>query len=443
MINADLALLLLAAIAFTGFVLDSLFARIRISSILPLLLLGVVVVRVGLVPPDTLALLDSVIPFVVALTVAFILFSVGLEIRIADLYRVVGRATSFTLVVQTATGIALSLLAYVAFRWEILICFVFGFGLSGPSSVAVPILVRTARMPSDLKTTLLFESVLSDVLQLIVPLTLVGLLISGTFALGRVGESLALTVFGSVGAGIALGLAWLYVLDRLRDFASGYNWTLTITMVLATYGLADIAGLSAAITIFVFGLAIGNALLFDSAKRGTGAPSTAPGLLARSLDRLRTTLGLSTSTLQVEMIQQVQKEVSFFAASFFFVYLGVLFQTSSLDLTLVLATIGVALVMLAVRYAMLPLLAGYMDVEPAARRSQRALVAFNISRGLAAAVIATIPLSYGLVIPGFLDAMFLAILFSTVVSTIGIFLYYRPGPSVPEPESAIAGEPAP
>ena len=441
MINADLALLLLAGIAFTGFVLDALFERIRVSSILPLLLLGVVLVRVGLVPPDTLALLDSVIPFVVALTIAFILFSVGLEIRLADLYRVVGRATGYTLVVQTATGVALSLLAYVAFHWELLICFVFGFGLSGPSSVAVPVLVRTARMPADLKTTLLFESVLSDVLQLIVPLTLVGLLISGNFAPVRLGETLALTIFGSAGAGILLGLAWLYVLDRIRDFASGYNWTLTITMVLATYGLADIAGLSAAITIFVFGLTIGNALLFDAEKRGaTARPLAAPGILSRSLERVRSTLGLSTSTLDIEQIQQVHKEVAFFASSFFFVYLGVLFQTSSLDPVLVSVTIAIAFVMLGVRYLLLPLLTAYMDTEPAARRSQRALVAFNISRGLAAAVIATIPLSYGLVIPGFLDAMFLAILFSTVVSTVGIFVYYHPGPpDVPAPAAAADG----
>ena len=429
MINADLALLLLAGIAFTGFVLDALFERVRVSSILPLMLLGVVLVRVGLVPPDTLALLDSVIPFVVALTIAFILFSVGLEIRLADLYRVVGRATAFTFVVQSATGVALALLAFVAFHWELLICFVFGFGLSGPSSVAVPVLVRTARMPGDLKTTLLFESVLSDVLQLIVPLTLVGLLVSGNFAPVSLGESLVLTIFGSAGAGILLGLAWLYVLDRIREVASGYNWTLTITMVLATYGLADLAGLSAAITIFVFGLTIGNALLFDAQKRGSsGGAFAAPGRLARSLERVRTTLGLSTSTLEIEQIQQVHKEVAFFASSFFFVYLGVLFQTSSLGVVLVATTLAVALVMLGVRYLFLPLLATYMDTEPAARRSQRALVGFNISRGLAAAVIATIPLSYGLVIPGFLDAMFLAILFSTVVSTVGIFAYYHPGP---------------
>ncbi len=436
MINADLALLLLAAIAFIGFVLDALFEKVRVSSILPLMLLGVALVHFGLVPPDTLALLDSVIPFVVALTIAFILFSVGLDIRVTDLARVVGRATGFTFVVQTATGIALAFVAYAAFHWEPLICFVFGFGLSGPSSVAVPILVRTARMSPDLKTTLLFESVLSDVLQLIVPLTLIGLVVSGNLHPEALAESLLLTVVGSAVAGIALGLAWLLVLDRLRDFAAGYYWTLTIMMVLATYGIADLIGLSAAITIFVFGLTIGNALLFDTARQ-SGATAR-PGVLARSVERLRSALGMSTSTLQVDQIQQVHKEVAFFASSFFFVYLGILFQTTSVGPGLLAATIAVAVVMLAVRFVALPLLAPFYSTEPGARRSERALVAFNISRGLAAAVIATIPLSYGLVIPGFLDAMFLSILFSTVVSTVGIFVYYHPGRSSPAPSDGTA-----
>ncbi|MGI0070665.1 MAG: cation:proton antiporter [Thermoplasmata archaeon] len=431
MINTDVALLLLAAIAFTGFVLDALFERIRVASVLPLMLVGVVIVRVGLLPSDTRGSLDAIIPFVSALTIAVILFSVGLEIRLSDLFRVVGRASVFTLAVQTASGVALAGLAYLAFHWEPSICFVFGFGISGPSSVAVPVLVRAARISPDLKTTLLFESVLSDVLQLIVPLTLLALLASGNFAPASIGEELALQILGSAAAGVALGLGWLFVLDRLREVTKGYNWTLTITMVLATYAIADLAGLSAAITIFIFGLTVGNALLFDAAKRHL-APSglgLEPGLLSRSLERVRETLGLTTANLDVEQIQQVHREITFFAGAFFFVYLGVLFEVSALTFVLVAATIGAAVLMLGVRFLFLPILSGYLSTEPTRRRSERALISFNISRGLAAAVIATVPLSMHLVIPGFLDAMFLAILFSTVVSTIGIFALYNRTPA--------------
>ena len=205
--------------------------------------------------------------------------------------------------------------------------------------------------------------------------------------------------------------------------AKGYTWTLTITLVLATYGLADLAGLSAAITIFVFGIVLGNALLLDRRQSDAEGPVLfGPG---HYLQRARVYLHLRTDTLDIAHIEQVQREVSFFASAFFFVYLGLLFDASVVSAAIVASMIIGAVAMLALRYAFLPILYPYFDHDPDMARVERGIVAFNISRGLAAAVIATIPLSYGIDIPGFLDAMFFGILFSNVISTVGIFLLYR------------------
>jgi NhaP-type Na+/H+ or K+/H+ antiporter len=423
-IPPDILFLALAGIAFLGFLLDATFHRLRVASILPLMLLGVALVASGLIPASTIGLLNSLIPYVSAITVAFILFAVGLEIRFADLFRVLGRATSFTLVVQLSTGVALSLLAYSALHWSLLISFVFGFALSGPSSIAVPVLVRVARLPESLRTSLLFESVVSDVLQLLVPILMIGFLVAGHVTAGAVVSSLLWTVLGSAGGGIAAALAWLWLLDRLRAYSEGYTWTLTITMVLATYGTADRLGMSAAIAVFVFGLTLGNAALLDFRRsREHLLPSA---WLSARLQVLRERMGLSTRGLDIPHILQVQKEVSFFASAFFFVYIGLLFQTTALTADLVLVAVVGSLLMLGLRFAFSPILAGYLEGGPAARRSQLGLLGFNVSRGLAAAVVATIPQGMGIVIPGFLDAVFLGILFSTVVSTVGIFALYRP-----------------
>lgn len=424
MISPDILFLALAGIAFLGFILDATFHKLRVASILPLMLLGLALVLSGEIPHSTLALLNALIPYVSAVTVAFILFAVGLEIRFADLFRVLGRATTFTLSVQVTTGVAIGLLAYATTHWGLLISFVFGFALSGPSSIAVPVLVRVARMPERLRTSLLFESVISDVLQLLVPILMIGLLIGGDVSGGAIARSLAWTVLGSVAGGIVAALVWLWLLGRLRSYTAGYTWTLTITMVLATYGAADRLGLSAAIVIFVFGVTLGNAALLDFRRsRETPLPVD---WLSIQLHDLREWLGLSTKGLDIPHIMAVQKEVSFFASAFFFVYIGLLFQTASLTSLLVLIAIAATLLMLACRYAFSPILAPYLDTDPEARRSQQGLLGFNISRGLAAAVVATIPQGLGLVIPGFLDAIFLGILASTIVSTVGIFLLYRP-----------------
>lgn len=425
MIAPDTVFLLLAGIASLGFVLDALFSRLRIASVLPLMLLGLLMLVTGVIPRGTISVLNSFIPYVSAITVAFILFAVGLEIRYSDLFKVLARATAFTLLVQVATGVAISIVAFYFLRWGLLVSFIFGFALSGPSSIAVPVLLRVARPPAALRASLLFESVITDVLQLLVPLVMIGFLVSGSQSLATISSTLAWTVLGSVAGGIAAGLVWIWLLARLQAFVEGYTWTLTITMVLATYGAADRLGLSPAISIFVFGLALGNASLFH-ADPGDAPAAYASGLRGLVL-ALRARLGLSTRGLDVPHILQVQKEVSFFASSFFFVYIGLLFQLGGLDGTLVAVAAMATMIMLGVRFLGAPLLAPYLDPEPVARRSQRGLVVCNVSRGLASAVVATVPQGLGIVIPGFLDAIFLGILFSTVVSTVGIFILYRPG----------------
>lgn len=422
-INPDLVFVLLAGVVLLGFILDATFDRFRITSVLPLMLIGIALVQFGVVTPGGLGVLDEFIPYVSAITIAFILFAVGLEIRARELFRVLGRANAFTFAVQTLTGVALSFLAFAVFHWDLLLCFVFGFGLSGPSSVAVPVLVRVTRVSGPLKTTLLYESVVSDLLQLLVPLILLGIYRTGSFSGPGIAASLVWQVVGSAGAGVAAGIFWLWLLDYFRTFARGYTWTLTITLVLATYGLADLAGLSSPITIFVFGIVLGNSILLDRFQ--PHADLIDESRVVHYLYRVRMLLRLRTGTLDIAHIEQVQREVSFFASAFFFVYLGLLFEVSEVSVSIVVAMVVAAVAMLVFRYLCIPLLQPYLDSDPAIARSERGIIAFNISRGLAAAVIATIPLSYGIVIPGFLDAMFFGILFSNIISTIGIFLLYR------------------
>ena len=424
MISPDLVFLLVAGLAFLGFVLDALFDRLRIASILPLMLIGMGMLYFHIIPAGALDLLHTLLPYLSALTVAFILFHVGLQIRFDALREVLGRSLGFTFAVQLSTAAALSLLAYFTFGWGLIISLVFGFGLSGPSTASVPVLVRVARMPKALGTSLLFESVLTDLLELLVPILLLGLLASGNFSIANIGGALALSLAGSALVGVFAAIAWLWILDRIGPVARAYSWTLTITMVLATYGFADYIHLNAAMTIFVFGLMLANRrhLEFDPFQFVERDPSAS----ARSIHALRRLLRLSAAGVDIEHIQQVQKEVSFFASAFFFVYIGLLFQVSTFTDLIALVPLAAAFVMLAVRFAGSPILAVYFSREPTARRSERALVSFNLARGLSPAIVATLPLAYGIVIPGFLDAMFLGILFSTVASTAGIFAFYSP-----------------
>ncbi|MEM0129194.1 MAG: cation:proton antiporter [Thermoplasmata archaeon] len=426
MLTPDLVFLLLAAIILVGFVLNALFDRVRVTNIVPLMLIGVLLVQSGIVSTGTLGFLGSFTPYVSSLTIAFILFAVGLEIQATDLYRVFGRATAYTLSVQLTTGVALSAVAWLVFRWPIDLAFVFGFALSGPSAVAVPALARVTRINDALRTTMVYESVFSDVLQLVVPLLLLSLYRGGALSLPALSEMVAIQILGSAGAGVLAAVVWLWVLDSLREVTRGYTWTLTITLVIATYALADRAGLNAAITIFVFGLLLGNALVLDRPTHVGAVP--AEGRLGDFIQWLRDHLHLRTYTLDIHHIEQVHREVSFFASCFFFVYLGLLFEAPGLTAVLLATMVGLSLVMLAARVLWLPILRPYLSPEPSRASVERGLLGFNLSRGLSPAVVATIPATLGIVIPGFVDAMFLGILLSNLVGTVGVFLFYRPKP---------------
>ncbi|EQD29220.1 membrane protein, partial [mine drainage metagenome] len=56
---------------------------------------------------------------------------------------------------------------------------------------------------------------------------------------------------------------------------------------------------------------------------------------------------------------------------------------------------------------------------------ERSFVAFDISRGLAPAVIATLPIAYGIFIPHFTDSIFLVMLITNIIATVGVFVTYR------------------
>ena len=66
----------------------------------------------------------------------------------------------------------------------------------------------------------------------------------------------------------------------------------------------------------------------------------------------------------------------------------------------------------------------YIPRDKSGGRTMKRIISIDISRGLSSAIVATLPLAFGIVIPNFLDQVFLVILFTNLASTIGMFLLY-------------------
>lgn len=413
MISVNLAFILLAGVVFLGFLVTALFDKFRITSVMPLMLIGLLIGPIlGLVnsaPGSTIAQLS---PYITAITVSFVLFDVGLNINFAELRNVIVRATGFMMLLVFVTALVSAIMVFYFLGWNLIDSFIFGFAISGPSSMIVPTLLKSIKLPGKLRISMLYEGVSTDTFQLIIPILLLGIVVGGNATVQYAVSTLTTNILSSVAFGFFSALFWLYILSRFKEQSSEYSWMLTIAMVIATYGIAQELGISGAMTIFIFGVSFAN--LGMGNMRGNKYGSMFSELVI---------------TQNINHIKRYQKEITFFASTFFFVYIGLLFKISGSNgfLGLILIGIAISFIMLGLRFAFSGILGKFMhnDSQGSVRRFERNILASNIGRGLSPAIIATIPLSLGIVIPGFLNEVFIIILLTNIISAFTIMAVYK------------------
>ncbi len=416
------AFIFVAAVSFLGFAIFALFDRIRITSVIPLMLIGLLIGPVlHLINTSASSTIATLTPYIIAIAVSFVLFDVGLNIRFKSLSKVLVSATKFLFITQILVSLLAAFLIHFFMGWSIIYSLIFGFAISGPSTIIIPTLVKKLNVSDNIKTTMVYESTVSDVLQLIVPLTLIGIVVNpASITLTTVGDSVFTQLVGGVLLGVISAFFWLYILNRFGDYSQDYSWILTITMIIATYGIATYTGLNSTISVFVFGILFAN---IGSRKSVTDG-------------RVHDPLGKYFATKQdVEHTTEYQREIVFFVSTFFFVYIGLLFNISSISYAYIAIAMILTLIAFLIRIPLTTLLSKIISSDKKVAAVERSLIYFNIPRGLSPAIIATVPLIYGIVIPGFVDLIFLVILFTNVAFTIGVFITYKPS-ALPQPSSA-------
>ena len=416
MLNYEIVFMFIAGVAFLGFILNALFDKLNITSVLPLMLIGLLIGPVlKIVPTGPTSTIAQLTPYVTALAVAFILFDVGINLRVSNIKAVFKRATGFTFGLATMTGIIVGVVTFFATHytlgWSIIDSFIFSFALSGPSSIIVPTLVKVIKMSDELKTTLLYESVASDTLELIIPILLLDILASASITGFAIASLVIDAVVGSIVLGVLFAIFWLFLLGRFKNYSEDYAWMLTIAMVIATYGIAQFIGANGAITIFVFGILFSN---IGSVKPKAGVAHE-PTFIERYL----------SIPYSIDHVKEYQKEIVFFTSTFFFVYIGMLFALGNATLPLFIFALLIAFVIMLIRFEGAGMLKQYLSNDGKEAYRQRQFISYNIARGLSPAIVATLPLAYGITIPGFLDAMFIVILFTNILSTFGIMISYK------------------
>ena len=349
----------LGLLIFMAHLFNAWFSRQRIPDVLLLMMIGILVGPVaGWVTP---ANLDEIGPVLASLTLLFILFDSGIDMKldtIRNYWSGVVQVTFFSFVLSMT---AVTLLAYFVVKLELQASMMLGSMVAGTAAAIVIPLVRQMRVSDKTRVTLTLESAISGVLCIVIALAFIegyklGNVSVGSM-LGRVFASVLMAlVIGTVG-----GIVWSSFMDRIRKLQN--SMFLTPAFVFVIYGVAELLGYSGAIATLSFGLVLGNPEYFEMS----------------FLKKLK----LRDMTPLEENEKSFFKEFVFILKTYFFVYIGICIPFSN-PMALAFGAI-IAASLFVVRFLLIAAVGRKNSPD------DRLTVSMMIPKGLVSAVLASMP----------------------------------------------------
>lgn len=385
----------MGAIIVIGFFSMIFFERTKIPDVLFLMLLGVLLGPVfGIVDTSEASLIFSLAPFVGTLALIILLFDGGINLNIFKVVKELGKATSYTLVVFIITVAAIGFAMKMLLGWQLAEGLLLGAVIGGASSaIVIPILSGIA-VRDESKTLLTLESAMTDALSIILAFLLIEIIISKTVNLSSVGNQVASAFSIAFFIAIIFAIIWIVLLRRL--YGKPFGYLLTIAVLFILYSSVEALRGNGAIAVLVFGI------LLSSMKE-----------LAKFL-KVPGDFGLE------DKLREFQTEVSFFVRTFFFVYMGLIISLENVVFQVVFISGILLALMLASRIAGIKLLGhNFPDSH------QNLLIVSMLPRGLASAVLAFLPLQFGINLEYFTELVFLSIVLTNIAATVGVFYYAK------------------
>ena len=364
------AFLAIGAIIFIGFFGNLIFARYRIPDVLLLIVLGMVLgpyALGGMLHFLTHKTLDSVLQFrdfLLSAALVLILFDGGLCLDVRSVIQSMRLSTFITILTLVSEILLVAILLNILLDVNFLLALVVGSIVGGTSEAVVIPIANRMRIGQKTKAMLIMESVVTDVLVIVIAITLMSVIVAGDLSILAILRQLAVKFVIGGGVGFVAGIAWLFVLQRLQNQPLSYMITVGALFLVAGAVEQSPISSSSAVAALMFGLAIGN---------------------RRFVKRWLTSVTLRLSS--DEHIQEFHSEISFFVRTFFYVYLGLIFEFDTFQP--IHLAIGLLIIVAIVVVRRITSLIAWKigDLE---RGDADALFAM-MPRGLAAAVLATMP----------------------------------------------------
>jgi potassium/hydrogen antiporter len=394
--DAAVTVLFLGLLIFLGNILSRLFTLTKIPDVLFLIAIGIVIGPfLGLVSPSAFGVVG---PLFTQVTLAIILFEGGLHITIDTLKKSIAGTTAITVTsFVVITVICILVMKYYAGFTFIESCML-GAIIGGTSSAVVIPFTNYLNLKNDTKAILALESAISDVLCIVVLLSLIDVMKLEQFNIGHLVGNLMASFLIAIIIGVIAGVWWSAVYHRIASIKSIF---ITPAFVFIVFGFVNLLGFSGAIAALALGLTFGNLYYFKA-------------------ENFLPVLG--NNITQVELTP-IEKE--FFAQlvsllkTFFFIFIGISIHFGNMNVIYLGALITILIYLariVIVRFT----------IPRSIPASDAAIVSAMEPKGLAAAVLASLPLEAGIAAGQTIqDITYIVIFFSILVCSILIFLLER------------------
>jgi len=387
---------------FIAHLFANLFERTRIPDVLPLIIIGLMIgPGLGLVQSEFFGQIGSVF---VSITLVIILFGSGIDLKFSTLRESLGGGVKLTVINFILTGVVMTI-ASVGIGLTLLEGMILGAILGGTSSAVVIPLVEKIKLQNGSKAMLLLESTFSDVLCIVVTLALLQSATSNHISAGNiVGQIISSFLVAAIIGGL-FALAWSSILSSIRRLDNSIF--LTPAFVFITYGITESLGFSGAISALTMGITLGNIR----------------EIVPNSYHELKLPFDDAKISLRPISLNQIEKmfigEIIFLLKTFFFVYIGISIALHNTNLSII--GLLLTLVIFSVR-----ILVVRLSMNKTILKRDAILAAVISPKGLAAAVLATLPAQAGLAGGVVIQDVVYAIILFSIISTASLsFLIER------------------
>jgi len=374
-------------IIVAGYVAARIFEVTDVPDILMLIALGIIVGPVlGFVDASSLT---QAMPFFAALALVVIMLMAGQRFNFSRVISILPSNSVFSVLAYFFTSALITCVAYFGFGWPLLHAAFLAFILSDTCPTVVGALVDRLRASESTKISISLEASISGALSSVCAILVLRFLSAQSLDASGALHTLAAAFTIAVVAGVIAGFAWNKLVQALDD--KSFEYVLTLAAALILYAAVEFIGGNGAISVLSFGVVLGSY-----------------GELSRIIHG-------GKQAQQQKSTYVFQDEVVFFVRTFFFVYVGIVFQFN-VPLAIFLLSVAALACILCARVVSMKLL------SPNAQ--DYLLQAFVIPTGLSAVVLSFLPSAWGVSIPGITQVVLFIVVFTNVVTAIAVYLHH-------------------